>query len=281
MFNYDIPSPNDINVVADWAEFYIAYLEESLSKAALSSTIEQSRGIEPPEDFVISVWNELEIRKNRYGDNCPYSISSLVIEPIINWKEIPDYMLCLIFSLEGNPNTDAESASNSGKLFERVSQKAVKSYIQGECIVYGHPHDQDVSDIANNLLKEKFNQLPPTYRKDRNLDLFAWKPFEDNRASQIIMLIQCAAGHNWKTKLTELSIRAWELYIHFAAPLIKGFSIPRIISDREDLLEHSRDAGVIFDRTRIYKNILSTQRDEEFVEEINTWCDSRLLEILN
>ena len=281
MINYDIPSPNDINNVADWAEFYIAFLEESLSKAALSSSIEQSRGFEPTEDFIDSVWNELEIRKNRYGDNCPYNVSSLLIEPTINWKEIPDYMLCLIFSLEGNPNTDAVSAANSGKLFERVCQIAIKNYIQGDCIVYGHPHEQSVSDIAINLINEKFNQLPPTYRKDRNLDLFAWKKFEDDRASQIIMLVQCAAGHNWKAKLSELSLRAWELYILFAATPIKGFSIPRVISDSEDLLEHSRDAGIIFDRTRLFRNIQSSQIDDEFIEELNNWCDLRLLEILN
>jgi len=281
MINYDIPSPNDINNVADWAEFYIAYIEESLSKAALSSAIEQSRGFEPPEDFIISVWNELETRNKRYGSNCPFRIDSLTIEPTINWKEIPDYMLCLIFSLEGNPNTNAVSAAYSGKLFERICQIAIKNYIQGNCIVYGHPHEQDVSKIANDLLKEKFNQLPPSYRKDRNLDLFAWKSFDDDRASQIIMLIQCAAGHNWKTKLTELSLRAWELYIHYAAIPIKGFTIPRVISSNDDLLEHSRDAGVIFDRTRLFRNIESSQRNVEFVEELNIWCDLRLLEILN
>nr|WP_299167518.1 hypothetical protein [uncultured Allomuricauda sp.] len=281
MLNYDIPSPNDINNVADWAEFYIAYLEESLSKAALSSAIEQSRGIEPPEDFITSVWSELEERSSKYGSSCPFNIDSLVIEPSINWKLIPDYMLCLIFALEGNPNTDAVSSAASGKLFERVSQVAVKNYIQGDCIVYGHPHEQTVSSIANTLLKEKFNQLPPSYRKDRNLDLFAWKSFDDERAGQIIMLVQCAAGHNWKTKLTELSLRAWELYIHFAAAPIKGFTIPNIISNVEDLLEHSRDAGVLFDRTRLYKNICVTEREDDFITELNTWCDTRLLEILN
>ncbi|RZK58475.1 MAG: hypothetical protein EOO87_00145, partial [Pedobacter sp.] len=121
-------------------------------------------------------------------------------------------------------------------------------------MIYGFPSDQDVKYIAEKFLGEKFIALPPSYRKDRSLDIIARKPWDDLRPSQIVLLIQCAAGNNWKQKLNDLNLTAWTKYIHFAAMPIKGFTVPVIISDETALQEHSYDAGIIIDRARLYRN---------------------------
>jgi len=278
MLNYDIASPNDAESVANWIEFYISHENESISKADLFSYVEGAKGDEPSEDFISSVWNELEIRQILYGDSPPFEVNGKLIEPKLNWEEKPYYMAFLIYSLEGNPNTSETTAVDGGKLFEKISREAIEKYIGGKAIIYGFPAEQTVQNIAQEQLNEKFIFTPPDYRKDRNLDIFAWRPFGDNRSSQVIMLIQCSSGFNWKGKLNELNLSAWTKYIHFSASPIKGFAAPITITSAEDLEEHSTDGGVFFDRLRLYRllDILPQQLHDECVQ----WCNIRLRQML-
>ncbi len=279
MFNYDISSPNDATNVANWIEFYIAHEEESISKADLSSHIEGAIGDEPSEDFIASVWNELEIRQILYGADAPFTVNGRVIEPRIQWRDKPYYMSFLIYSLEGNPNTAETTAVDGGKLFEKISREAIENYIGGKAIIYGFPAEQTVQSIAQDELKEKFVYTPPSYRKDRNLDIFAWKPFDDNRSSQVVMLVQCASGFNWKGKLNELNISAWTKYIHFSATPIKGFAAPITVTSAQEIEEHSTDSGVFFDRLRLYRLLNNLPADLH--QECTKWCDIRISQMLS
>mgnify|MGYP001241864959 CR=1 FL=1 len=279
MINYDISSPNDVTYVADWVEFHVAYEHESLSKAELSSSIEGAQGDEPSEDFISSVWNELEIRQILYGENSPFRVNGGIIEPILNWKDKPFYMAFLIYSLEGNPNTPETTAVDGGKLFEKICREAIEKYVGGKALIYGFPAEQTVQEIATAQLNEKFVFTPPGYRKDRNLDIFAWKPFGDNRSSQVVILVQCATGFNWKGKLNELNISAWTKYIHFSATPIKGFAAPVTVTNAQRIEEHSTDGGIFFDRLRLFR--LLTSLPQELHNECIDWCTIRLKQILN
>ena len=282
MLKYNIPDATSIDVVADWIELYVTYLKDNISKTQVTSYIQASKGSDPDDDFIDSVWATLRHRVGLYGDDSPIVVRGNLISSNIDWENSPEYLACLIYALEGNPNTDSASAAVAGKYFERISNEAVKNYIRGNSLIYGFPNDQNVQDIAINHLRELFNYLPPAYRKDRNLDIVAWNPWGDHRASQIILLVQCAAGANWKTKIKELNIRAWEKYIHFAANPIKGFSVPVIISDREMLHEISTDAGVIIDRPRLYKETFNKNFTDVALRPLLTeWCRNRIAEINN
>ncbi|MBK7639042.1 MAG: hypothetical protein IPJ22_03045 [Bacteroidetes bacterium] len=282
MFTYNIPNPNSISSTADWVELYITYQNCGLSRTQLGSFLESSKGKESSDDFIKDVWNELDYRRKMYGISPPFDIDYNYIQCIVEWQKAPEYLACLIFSLEGNPNTTVSSAAVAGKYFERISNEAVKSYIKGNSIIYGFPNDQNIEEISNNFLFEKFNYIPPTYRKDRNLDLIAWKSWGDNRASQLILFVQCAAGNNWKTKTKELNLRAWEKYIHVASKLIKGFSIPIVISNSEELHEVSTDAGIVIDRLRIYRETINLVFDDlSLKSDLITWCNNRISEIVS
>lgn len=282
MFTYNIPNPNSISSTADWVELYITFQNCGLSRTQLGSFLESSKGKESSDDFIKDVWDELSYRRIMYGGSPPFQIDYYYIQSDLEWKNAPEYLACLIFSLEGNPNTAVSSAAVAGKYFERISNEAVKNYIKGNSIIYGFPSEQNIEEISKSLLFEKFNYLPPSYRKDRNLDLIAWKSWGDNRASQLILFVQCAAGNNWKTKTKELNIRAWEKYIHVAAKLIKGFSIPIVISDAEELHEISTDAGIVIDRSRIYRETINTVFDDlSLKSDLIIWCNNRISEIVS
>ena len=271
---YDIPDPTRVETIADWAEFYIMLTQSELSKSGLRSYLEASSGSEPSDELVDSVWMELDTRERLYGMEPPFRVQPGLIQPTFEWKERPEYMTCLIFSLEGNP-TDT---LRSGVLFERIIREAIRNFIGGESIPVGFPNTWKAEDIAK-ALNEHYIYEPPEYRQDRNLDVVAWKPFSDERASQIVVLIQCAAGHNWTSKKTELSLDAWCKYIHFACKPLKGLGIPIVITDAVRLEEDSTDAGVILDRTRIYRNISKDLTPGELKDDLEKWCLGRLAEM--
>jgi hypothetical protein len=275
MFKFNIPDPYSKNNVADWAELYMAYSQEELSKSVLSSYIEGSAGEEQSESFVGSVLQELEARENLYGAKPPFHANGRLAQVAINWKDCPEYMACLIFALLGNK----VQPTVSGKLFERITGEALRNCLGGDSIIYGHPKTFSLNDVCCRM-NEKFNCHPPKKRKDRNLDVIAWKPFGDARASQPIILVQCAAGNNWKSKLKELNLDAWRRYIHFACPPIKGFSVPIIVSDPSEIEEYSLDAGIFIDRIRLYRgSISSIPVDTNLRRELIRWCNRRLTEI--
>jgi hypothetical protein len=282
MLRYNIPDGTSIEVVADWVELYVTFLKDSISKTQLESYVQSSTGDEPVDGFIDSVWEVLKYRTLLYGITPPFIVEPSLVSSTIDWELFPEYLTCLIYSLEGNPNTPSASAADAGKYFERISNEAIRNYMKGDSLIYGFPSDQSIEDIANLILKEKFNHQPPSYRKDRDLDIIAWKPWGDNRASQIILFVQCAAGGNWKTKIKDLNIRAWEKYIDFAAPLLKGFSVPVIISDKELLNEISTDAGVIIDRPRLYRETYNIPFSDLYLRStLLTWCNSRITELNN
>lgn len=259
--------------IADWAEWYVAHSQDTLSKTALSSQLALILGLDDngADVLVESVWLELRLREQLYGPNAPIKVAGRVLESRFSWLEKPHYLACLIFSLTGN----GTQTTIAGQLFEEVSAVALKHYIGGECVVCGFPTPLKVADLAART-KERFIREFPKHRKDRNLDLMAWRPFGDSRPGQLIVLVQCAAGRNWQTKKTELVVGAWKKYIQFHVDPVRGFTMPYIISDTNEFEEHSTDAGLILDRVRIYRCINDVPLDSGLKKWLTTWCRCRI-----
>lgn len=280
MFSYQISNPNNIGLIADWIELKIAFTGYETAKDSVASDIESAKGSEADEDMMNDIWQELRIRREWYGDVAPYELEGKVIIPNIHWKSRPEYVACLIWALEGNPNTVIATSGEAGKLFERICNKVIRKYLNGQSIIYGFPSEQTLEDIAK-VINERFIYKPPNYRKDRNLDIIAWQPHNDNRSSQLVLLAQCASGNDWPKKLKELNLDAWTKYIHFSSCPIKAFAFPAVVSDRIRFHENSVDAGILFDRCRIYRYTEDGHfEDDSLRSELISWCDGRLNEML-
>lgn len=268
-----IDNPSSKTFVADWVEFYVNATKSDLSKSELISYIEDSSGSEPDAAFIDDVWQELEFRLFLYGaENPPYRVDPREIIPLIDWNIKPEYLACVILSIDGN---SVDSAS-TGKLFERLSCKAVKKYFNGEAVIYGFPNKQSIKDITV-LMNETFGFNPSSNFKDRGVDIICWKPFGDKRKSQISAIIQCAAGHNWKGKLLSIPIDAWKQYILWSGSLpIKGFTTPTIIDDGI-FYDVVTDSGLMFDRPRLYRNFLHDNNDDaDLHRDLISWCASKV-----
>ncbi|WP_209391377.1 hypothetical protein [Chryseobacterium sp. RR2-3-20] len=264
-------NPNSVSNVADWVEFYVFAMNDGLSKSELLSYIEDSSGSEPEQAFIDDIWLELERRLILYGANKPYQLDVREVLPLINWKDFPEYLTCIILSIDGN----SVDAVKTGKLFERLSSKAVSNYFSGHSIIYGHPSKQTVKTIATDIF-ETFIKEPSSNFNDRGVDIICWKPFNDKRKSQITALIQCAAGFNWDKKLLGIPYKAWTQYIHWGADPLKGFTAPIVINEKryDDVVT---DAGIMFDRPRIYQNIQYINAiDTDLTTDLINWCEPRI-----
>lgn len=273
-----IGNAESIADVADWVEFYICVSEDNrLSKSELASLIEDSSGSEPTSSFLDDIWNELDRRLILYGDIPPFDLAYREVISTLDWKDIPEYLTCIILSIDGN----SVETVKTGKLFERLSCKAVKEYFKGDAIIYGFPSKQGIEDISN-MMNETFNLNPSSNFKDRGVDIICWKSFGDYRKSQLAAIIQCAAGHNWSKKLLSIPLNAWKQYMLWSDTLpIKGFTTP-IVVEEKSFFDIVTDAGLMFDRPRLYRNIQhSADIDSLLRNDLITWCELRIADFKN
>jgi hypothetical protein len=250
-----------------------------LSKATVSSIIERSSGIEVSETLLSSVWRELEYRQCLYSFPI-YEIHERSIESQLGKGSRDEYIICLVLSLFGVPG----NTQLPGKLFERLTKEAVGKYLNGTVVVFGWPFektdDDDETRISKkvkqlaNELRERFYETPASRFKDRGLDIVGWIPHADKRSSQLVVLLQCAAGHNWVDK-TPVPMNAWRQYIHWAANPIQAFAVPCIISEQK-WHEISTDKGILFDRIRIMNLLSNGIMDMDLKNDISKWVKHEL-----
>lgn len=279
-----LPDPTSIRNVADWIELSLSIEPERFSKAQLNSAIERFTGAEPAEAFISDVWRELNYRQRLYREPM-FLVTERTVERHDQIEIGSEYLACLILSLYGVRGTTRDP----GKLFERITHRAVKAYLSAEALVFGWPahvtnEDDDeesqikrkIREVANKL-GERFVEAPPARFNDRGVDVIGWIPFAGGRSSQIVLLVQCYAGQDWKRKLP-VPLSSWYQYIHWGFNPISGFAIPAVIPERE-WHELATDKGLLFDRPRIINSLSADTYDAELATELTAWVGGQLAEL--
>jgi hypothetical protein len=184
--------------------------------------------------------------------------------------------MCLFFSYSGGAVN-----INGTKLFERLSQQVLKSYLCGEAKVLGFPNNGNLTtqlnELAEKLYESRGNRDPDPHDKDSGVDVVGWKPFHDEKNSQLIVLMQCAAGWNWRTK-KQVPLPTWAQYIHWNfTTTIQSISIAEII-ELKKWQKITDEYGLVFDRARIVRCLYSTTFviESGLRDEIIAWCQEKL-----
>ena len=280
----EIPYPDSIPGVADWVELIISIKGNGVSKATVASAIEGATGEEPSEALLASIWRALDYRQQLYSRPF-FKLEDRTVEPQSESQPPCEYLACLLLSLFGVQG-DTQLAA---KLFERLTCEAIGRYLSGSGVVFGWPSDKDgtenegeskikrkIEKVANEL-KERFCEAPPARFNDRGLDVIGWIPFSDERSGQVVVLLQCAAGHNWRDKLS-VPIDAWLQYVHWACNPLRAFAVPCVVDER-DWHEMSKDKGILFDRVRIL-NLLSDGIGDQILDnELHSWVTNQLADL--
>jgi hypothetical protein len=190
-----------------------------------------------------------------------------------------EYEICLLFSLYGASNL----TGSKPKLFERMTAEAIARHLGADFFVFGWPVLPDVeSEIGARVqqvaqkLRERFIEAPGTRYKDRGVDIICWKPFpepdfEKRRSGQLVVLSQCAAGHDWRGKTRELPMRSWHQYIRWANDPLPAFAVPCVIA--EDLWHdiNREVGGLVFDRVRLVNHLSEGVQEPGLRVELEEW----------
>ena len=265
-FTYD-----SLKALCDWCELTVA-LNDSLTKAELDHLLNnKGYSAEDSENYINSVWRELKSRNKRYNSISPMSIDSVSVDTNIDWKQYPEYVLMLVLSLEGN----GWRTQTTAVLFERLCSEALEEYIGGQAKVVGFPNTVSVAEICLIIGEEFTQELPPRY-KDRKLDVVGWKSIDD-RNNKLLILMQCAAGNDWRAKTTELQVEVWRDYIRFGCTPTRAFGFAHIVND-DLFFDTGKEGGLIFDRLRLYRYLhgKSAFTDNNLRDEVLKWCCDRL-----
>jgi hypothetical protein len=277
---------NDSARVADWVELELSLGEPLLSKSRVSSIVRDASGNEPSEAFVSDIWRHLLARNEMYTakffdmeDDVVMRNDAVVIARLV-------YEICLFFSLYGASNL----TGSKPKLFERMSAEAIARHLGAFFFIFGHPALSDVeSEIAARVkqvaqkLREGFVEAPRARYKDRGVDIICWKPFpepdfEKWRSGQLVVLSQCAAGHDWRKKTRELPMGSWKQYIHWANDPLPAFAVPCVII--EDLWHDiNREVeGLVFDRIRLVNHLAEGVQQQGLRSDLEEWRTEQMAE---
>jgi hypothetical protein len=270
--------------VADWLELEVSLGEKSFSKSTVASIVRDASGTESSETFISDVWRHIRARGALYSVHFFEVHGDVLVRRDDVVEGRLEYEVCLFFSLYGA----SSQAGSDPKLFERMSAEAIAHHIGGPMFVFGWPVLADVQTAIaariqqlSELLRDRFVEAPAIRYKDRGVDIVSWKPFAEpdhanRRSGQLVVLSQCAAGHNWREKTRELPMASWTQYIHWATDPMSGFAVPCVIDDNvwHDVAREVN--GLVFDRVRLISHLSEGVQDSSLKAALEAWRDEQI-----
>lgn len=255
-----IPVPPDVSSqsLADWAE--LSCMKGRKGRVSRSEVLDQLNeyGVEGAEDHCIAIWQELERRARALRALYPIDIGPASIQRLRPWNKDAVYVALLLLGAVGMKPV------GSARLFEEMTTLALERYTGGKALRIGFPRQPPVPKGFADLLRYLSHELGEELRrakplspatKDCRADIIAWRPFNDARGGQLIIMAQCATGANWTTKLTECNVDVWARYLDFVVPPLRAFATPHLEADNERWLEYGTMGGIPFDRIRLVEQL--------------------------
>ncbi len=175
------------------------------------------------------------------------------------------YVFLLLLSTQGI--TAGPARLSATELFEDIAAAAAGSYFGAggqrvEVYQFGFPRRRTlrgfkpaINELCMRLGEGGGARHRPDdrYQKDAKLDLVVWRPFPDARMGKVVAFGQCAAGNDWRDKLSEMQPRtftsAWMTHPLGLEPTRLFFCPFRVERERWETTVFS--SGLLFDRCRI------------------------------
>jgi len=280
----EAPSATDpVELLADWLEIralcaedgnssiedLVRVIRRSASTEGMADGADRDQGSEQSQAVAQDAFVEVEDRRQACGGeggSYPFELGKSYIQRRDGYTETA-YVFQLILTYSGplrGPRKRREERAEV--IFEDICTEAAQSYFGGRAsggraLAMGFPRkthtnfSKAVTAMCTDLGEGGgCCELRPGARPaDAKLDIVAWRDFCDRRAGKLIGFGQCAAGKDWKDKLSELDEEAFRkkwLREQPAVDPVRMFFLPRRIG-RAEWRETAIDAGVLFDRCRI------------------------------
>lgn len=285
-----LPDSFDPNVLTDWVEASLiatAVTGQRISETGILNEFARSDAPEAEENLA-NIRNRVSKRKAYLGASYPIHFSKRMFSLAKAHKSCLLYKFLLLASLNqsyGDLKYSAGRAAKPAEMFEELTCLALKKYLGGVAIRMGAPRRSPVPSNFPKAVLYAAEQLGEEFRYgkmelqqsgDDGVDVIAWKPFGDNRSSQLVILAQCAIGTDWAKKRSELELKVWANHIRWDTGPLKAFSVPFAIDTGGTWAETAARGGVILDRTRLTSILASGDIQAAFRKKISKWCAERI-----
>lgn len=270
-----VPDTLDDSVeLADWLELRALASDDLDASAGDLKSLLNIEGTGGVEDLLAQTFDEIDCRRTAASQAYPFQTTGTSIQQYQSLSPgMKVYIFCLILSYHGWAAKKG-AKHNPWLLFEELSALAAASYVGGAATVFGTASRAESNgsfsarvDCLAKALREGggYKSFPGVSVQDGKLDIVAWKESPDRRPSQFILFGQCAAGANWKSKLSELQPREgfWDNWMQDApvSPLIRSFFVPHSIGEPNQWAQNARRGGIFFDRCRVAHHVEMNHAD--------------------
>ncbi|MGH6826654.1 hypothetical protein [Methyloceanibacter sp.] len=287
-----LPASQDAVALVDWLEVsLLAQNTSRISDTAIIDVFSEADLDEDPDALLASMHQTVRMRENIVGATYPVERQGLGYSRRGDWKDYLPYSFMLFTSLNQSYtelNYGGGTANKPAELFEVLASKAVERYLQCSVIRIGAPRRKPVPPSFPEALTYTVEELGEIVGQrdlerhnsgDDGVDLIGWRPFGDARASQAIILAQCAIGTDWRDKRDDISLRMWQRHIDWHSTPLKGIAVPFHHQEGNSWRETATRAGIIFDRLRIAKLVDTAALPAPTKKEMMHWCEKRLKKV--
>lgn len=275
-----------IAIVCDWIEASVLFEEENITRPQLVDVLTDLE-IYTDSDFAFEftdiLFNELNLRQKGMTNAYPFRRQKDKFEAIGTWRDYIGYSFCLLISLLPHyiswKDEFAPHYGQQGALFEDITAfRLTKILPEWQIEKYGwtRDHATPLRDLMPNIasfLCERCGDLDHWAGKranDAGLDVLCVRAFPDQRIGFFSLLVQCASGANWKSKLRDPNLSEWMKYIDFACKPYKAVSIPYALDSDTYRKSVVLSEGLLFDRLRLFSHGVN-HINAELAESIEIW----------
>jgi hypothetical protein len=284
-----IEYPNELETSiegADWLELccFLEYPNE-ITKTAVEGFLKSK---DDNELLSSDIFKHIEWRKS-ISPNYPFVIGDTSIHSSSPVTESQEYLFPLLLATHDfYKDTQITNWSPVGDLFELYCTASIKKMI-GDAALIGNnlgrlPAGLDACLTAVcNIMNE--SKGPPHARattfQDAGVDIIGWKKI-DKRKGQVVFLVQCASGKNWRKKGGDIKPRLWHELVFWTIDPVKVLAFPFAYDFSDSTLEddwhfYTYDSGLLLDRLRLI-NFKFSEYDENTLNltPISRWIETQL-----
>ena len=258
----DLPFEPDPITGADWLELAcLLNYPTPISKITIDSEFESETT--DPEILSSDIFRHIEWRAT-ISPNYPFHVSDATIYAKSGALDVLEYLFPLLLSTHDFfQETKISNWKYVGNLFELFCTASIRQLI-GNAILIGNAlggFPSQFDKCLEEACKIMNERKGPTHKKakdfqDAGVDIIAWKTF-DNRKGQIVLLVQCASGSNWRKKGGDIKRDLWsELVFWTVKPPIKVLTFPYAFDfgspeTEDEWVFYAYESGLLLDRLRL------------------------------
>lgn len=287
-----LPAALDAVSLVDWLE--ASLLTQNAGRISDTAVIDvlSEADANDPDELLATITQTVRTRGNIVGAAYPFRRDGLGFARTGTWRRHLPYSFMLFTSLNQSYvelNFAGGIANRPAELFEVLAAKALERYLDCSVIRIGAPRRQPIPPQFPRALEYAVAELGEIIGQrdledhdsgDDGVDLIGWRSFGDTRASQAIILAQCAIGTDWRDKRDGVSLEMWRRHIDWHSAPLKGFAVPFHHEAGKSWRETATRAGIIFDRLRIAKLVAANELSAQTREAMIEWCETRCEKIV-